>query len=163
MKLALIDMDNCISDDGWRIPKIDWTQTDKQKRYHEYHMLAKYDQPNIGWIDWTRHDGYVILTARPVLYRELTVEWLQRHMPFQPAAILMRNNNDGRASPDIKRDQLGWLLCEVYEFGRADIGHAYDDHPGVVAMYTENGIPATVQAIHNVDAYLNPLTGARHE
>lgn len=162
--ITILDLDNCISDDAWRIPRINFNAKDKMLRYHDYHLLAGFDQPCIDTLPWAFHGGYVVFTARPVMYRALTMEWLQRNMPIQPLHVLMRNDADGRSSAEVKADQLRCLLMmPEYGIGQQDVGHAYDDHPAVVEMYRHYGIPATQHAIHNVDAYVNPATGERHE
>lgn len=154
MSAIILDLDNTIANDGWRIPAIDWTQTDPMRRYHRYHSLAPWDKiGNTELFSSTPHD-IIILTARPGMYRPTTEEWLRRNnVPWR--ILLMRNNNDNRPSVELKRHQLVWL-SDVYGVDLEDIVAAYDDREDVCEMYTAQGITAHVTPIHNVCAYTKP-------
>lgn len=155
--MIILDLDNCISDDAWRIPKIRWQQTDPMRRYHDYHLLAGFDKlankhllsPDLP---------LVIFTARPVMYRAITEEWLERN-GIAIYALLMRNDNDHRSGPDVKETQLSWLLG-AYNVSKSQIDMAYDDRPEIVEMYQRNGIKARQVAIHDVCA-LTPIHSER--
>lgn len=158
-KTILLDIDNCISDDGWRIPLIDWSNPDPFMRYHEYQIRSPQDLP--GNTDlFLGHKGRIfLLTSRPLSYRPVTLLWLHAvGVPFE--AILMRNNNDHRSSVDVKRSQL--LSLPEYGVEMKDIVCAYDDRPEICAMYREHGLHAKVRSIHSVCAYVNPHTGVNH-
>lgn len=154
MSAIILDLDNTISNDGWRIPAIDWTQTDPMRRYHRYHSLAPWDKVgNTELFSNTPHD-IIILTARPGMYRHTTEEWLRRmSVPYR--VLLMRNNNDNRPSMALKKSQLTWLN-DFYGFDLEDIVAAYDDREDVCEMYRAQGIEAHVTPIHNVCAYTKP-------
>lgn len=153
MSIIILDLDNCISNDEWRITSINWQQTDPFRRYHDYHMLSGFDEVgNRDLLNGT--SDIVIFTARPVHYRALTIEWLRRNkIDFKH--LLMRNNDDHCHSKEMKLKQLSWLLFG-YDVALKDIVCAYDDRPDVVKMYTDFGIPAEVRAIHDTCAYTKP-------
>lgn len=159
-RFVLLDIDNCIANDGWRIPSIDWRDADLFRRYHEYHLLAPWDECGNFDLFTGREERIVLLTSRPLFYRRSTQEWLQRH-GVNYAHLFMRNNWDHRPSLHIKRGQLEAL----FEYG-IDIRHqivcAYDDRPEICVMYREHGIRAEVRALHDVCAYSNPITKANH-
>lgn len=162
--VIIVDIDNCIADDAWRIPYINWSATDLNERYHVYHALAYYDRPSVQWLcDYIPNiKGEVrvfALTARPTAYSALTEKWLQDKVPLPVESVLMRNNDDHRHSLEVKRAQVGWLLS-TYNVKRLDVIGAFDDRQDVVDMYNEvfgNNVGHR-RAIHDVCAYTNPLS-----
>lgn len=155
MGYIIFDLDNCISDDAWRIPKIDWHHDCPSERYHRYHLLSGFDElKNRQLLDqWSNH-GVLISTARPKTYSAITQEWLKRS-GVDPVAIFMRPTDDHAHSVDLKRRHLTALLS----FLDADISEilaAYDDRADVVSMYRDQGVPAVQVQIHDVCAYTNP-------
>lgn len=163
MSVIICDIDNCISDDGWRIPRIDWTKQGDE-RYHDYHLLAGFDKAPFN----DRTHGIMspkfkvfFLTARPLSYRALTEHWLLNTAKVPPGfELLMRPNGFRGSSPQVKQTQLDHMLDpNIYGVKIKDIVGAYDDHQGVIDMYERNGIyTAKRVAIHSVNAFHNPLT-----
>lgn len=154
MSIIILDLDNTIADDSWRIPKINWQHSDPMRRYHDYHSLSAFDQPgNRDLFENQPHD-IVVFTARPVAYHAVTEEWLYRNK-IPARALLMRNNEDHRKSVELKHEQLNWLV-QHYNFSLQDIAGAYDDRPDVVEMFVKLGIKAECRPIHNICAYTNP-------
>lgn len=153
----ILDLDNCIADDAWRIPKINWQKSDPMDRYHDYHSLSAFDDLRnedilVGVREGT--EAAIIFTARPVQYRAITEEWLRRkEVPFR--YLIMRNNNDRRPSLELKRTMLHWLP-EVYDVPWNSVVAAYDDRPDIVAMYRKNHMPGFQRAVHDVCAYTAP-------
>ena len=158
MKFVIVDLDNCIADDAWRIPHIRWQKRDLNHRYHAYHLLAGFDECANEDLFVPARDGreqLVVFTARPVMYRPITEEWLRRkNIPV--VALLMRNDNDHRPSVELKRSML-LSLQELYSIPLSSVTAAYDDRADVVAMFTHHGIRAQVRAIHSVCAYTPPF------
>lgn len=152
-KVRILDLDNCISDDGWRISRIDWHQTNLDRRYHDYHSLAPFDLLGNGQLVCTPCD-IAIFTARPVSYRAATEEWLRRNA-IRSQYLIMRNDGNHMPSDMLKRQQVEWLVAH-YGVGLYDIEMAFDDRPEVVEMYKSLGIKAEVAAIHNLCAYSKP-------
>lgn len=154
-KYIIVDLDNCIANDAWRIPKINWQKSNPMDRYHDYHSLSGYDE--CGNMDiFAEHPGAkaIVFTARPVLYHAVTEEWLRRKgVPYE--FIVMRNNNDHRPSLELKRSMLKWLP-EMYDIEFNQIVAAYDDRPDVVDMYRAHGLRGLKRELHNVCAYTPP-------
>ena len=62
----VFDMDNCISDDEWRISKINLEGRTPFERYHHYHSLAGFDRLQNRWlIESYSEEEIVIITSRP--------------------------------------------------------------------------------------------------
>ena len=147
--MIILDIDNCIADDEWRIPRIEWRFKNPMMRYHAYHALAPWD--NCRNQRLFRDKKCLVLTARPLLYRVMTEEWLRR-CGVQIKQLVMRNNNDHGSSLRIKTQQLQWLV-NLYGVKLEEIEMAYDDRPEIVTMYREHGLQAEVRAIHNTTSY----------
>lgn len=151
----IVDLDNCIADDAWRIPRINWQKSDPMERYHDYHSLSGFDTlHNEDILITPRHERIVVLTARPVAYRAVTEEWLRRN-EVSHWHLLMRNNHDHRSSLDLKRAMLVWLQ-ELYGVPLRSVVAAYDDRTDIVEMFREHGLPAQVRSIHDTCAYTPP-------
>lgn len=148
--MIILDLDKTISNDAWRIQHIQWQHKDPNRRYHDYHILAGFDECRNKEL-FEGRDEIVIFTARPVMFRAITVEWLARN-GVAWTHLLMRNGEDHSHSVDLKERQLNWLVSH-YDVPLSKISHAYDDREDVVAMYKRRGVPATVRRIHNVSAY----------
>lgn len=148
--MIILDLDNCISNDLWRIKHIGWQHKDINRRYHDYHLLAGFDECRNRELFEGRGD-IAVFTARPVMYRAITTEWLARN-GVHWKHLLMRNDSDHSHSVDLKERQLNWLISH-YDVPLGSITHAYDDRPDVVEMYKRRGVPASVRFIHNVSAY----------
>lgn len=154
--MRLIDIDNCVADDGWRIEVIGKTpsaQTPRNpnERYHLYHACSIWDEHRNEDLLRTS-ESIAFLTARPVMFRGITDEWLRRNTGLQEKGyyLLMRNNNDFRGSLPTKRDQVKWLIAH-YGVTLANISAAFDDRPEIVEMYrAEFGITAEVRSIHSI-------------
>ena len=143
MEVTIYDLDNCLSDDSWRIPHIQYKNSNPRMRWHDYHARAAWDQ----CMYWPPEPVWVILTARPHEYRPMTHEWLKRNF-LRPTLLCMRPDGDYRPSVDVKRQQLHDLF-EVY--GVTAVRAAFDDHAEIVNMYRSEGIPSEIKRIHNVE------------
>lgn len=155
MSIIILDLDNCISNDEWRIKEIDWQQENPTARYHAYHGLAAFDEPgNTDLFNCLVPHDIVIFTARPMFYNAPTVEWLKRN-GVQFSALFMRENNDHTHSKELKRKFLNTLVHAV-GVNPGEIACAYDDREDVVDMYKKLGIPAEVRKIHDTCAYTVP-------
>jgi hypothetical protein len=154
MSYIILDIDNTIANDAWRIPKIDWEHDDPFQRYHRYHSLSPFDEAgNHDLFEDTLHD-IIILTARPVHYYAQTEEWLLRNgVDF--SVLLMRDTGDHCHSRELKCRQLRSLETMIGVEPK-DIICAYDDRQDVVDMYRALGVNAVVRSIHDVCAYTPP-------
>lgn len=149
---VILDLDNCIADDAWRIPSIRWQHVHPDERYFVYHTLAPFDAADVAWLPV--RSEFLILTARPIYFAEATREWLRRNNVHYKH-ILMRPGGDHRSSAAIKGDMVD-SLRHTYDIPLEQIAAAYDDHPAVVSAYRDRGLNAHVRAIHNVDAFREP-------
>lgn len=154
MSCIIIDLDNTIADDEWRIPRIKWEENDIFWRYHDYHSLAGFDAIGNGRIiDMAMYEGHdiVVFTARPEMYRAMTECWLQKKaVPF--SLMLMRPDNLHCHSSELKEVQLKALMRQ-HGYKHEQIVRAYDDREDVIAMYDRNGIKAEHVFIHTTSAY----------
>lgn len=143
MSHIILDLDNCISDDEWRIDRINHHHPDRFVRYHEYQLLAGFDKfKDNELIDW--ECKIIISTARPEFYRSITHEWLKRNN-INPIAIYMRPDQDYRPSAQLKASHLRHMMITRIN----DIECAYDDREDVVEMYRKFDVKAQLVKIHN--------------
>lgn len=175
---VMCDLDNCLVDDAWRIPQIDWNEKDPDVRYARYHASAaedgRPDEALVAVLAAHVAEGRKIIfaTARPEKFREQTWRWLELHIwpPLGDAAakaglaldvqLMMRPPGDHSASPLMKRKMLGWAQ-DPNNVEAVRVVHAYDDRPDVIAMYVGNGVMACHHQLHDVDAYSPPIAPAR--
>lgn len=143
--MVLVDLDNCISDDRWRVPLINHDAANDFLKFHPYHMAIPGDAPGNLHI---LQGEVVLITSRPIKYQWLTASWLQYHK-IRYQWLLMRQESDaGLTSPEVKRKALHALLKST---PKRHITMAYDDRPDVIAMYESEGIPATHMYINHYD------------
>lgn len=147
---VIVDMDNCLVNDDWRLPLIA-PQLSGHARYHQYHMNSALDQEwDLDLWDLFATNHVCILTARPEEYRTITQNFLWRTMKIRhPYILLMRAADDFDSSPAFKRRQVA-KLKDLYGIDTASISIAVDDREDVVAMYRELGITARVHALHSI-------------
>lgn len=146
MKYRILDLDNCIADDAWRIPLIDG-RLEGHARFAEYHRAGLEDET--GNEDLFRDTGLslVFFTGRPVYYNARTNWWLKRK-GIPAAAVFLREAPDHRSSVEVKDEMLDRFLRMGVSL--ADIVDAYDDRSDVVEMYRRAGIKAEQRFIHTV-------------
>jgi hypothetical protein len=136
---AIIDLDNCISDDYWRLRFInEFAENNwfKYKSYHEYCHLDTYK--NWKAIDEFTERGraLIVFTARPKAVEAKTLHWL-RARRIDAQFLYMRSNDDERPSCEVKRD----FLHHLRENSNFDPLSAIDDHEDILSMYRQEGIP----------------------
>lgn len=152
-KYIILDLDNCISDDKWRMDRIDKTEKDPQKKYDHYHDLCHLDRFGYknGMLVRNAIDAghfIVIITGRPERVRKPTEEWLQKFaVPFH--FMFMRPNNAPLTATELKGSAVE-LMSSHLGILPGDIVAAYDDRQDVIDMYKEYGIPAERHFIHEV-------------
>ncbi len=130
--MLIVDLDNCISHDQWRLGLIRWDTDNMFIRFHGYHAACVGDQPgNLHILT----EPYVIFTARPETYRRHTEQWLRQHK-LTPYAVHMRRDGDHRPSLIVKEE----MTLKVIQHS---ITMAYDDRNDIVEMYQRHGIAAT--------------------
>ena len=153
MQFAIIDLDNCISNDAWRHFARRYWATRRFNEYpslpyqlqrlHDYHSLAPFDEA----VEMVTFDFRVtipiIITARPELYRHATLEWITRKFPawnVNNSMLYMRADDDVNESALVKAKALHLAVSEHMK-SSADIVCAYDDDLDVLRMYERQGIP----------------------
>lgn len=155
----IFDIDNCIADDAWRVPFIDWTPgLDANQRYDKYHMHCGGDEArNEGALRCSMATGTpVFFTARPEGVRRTTEHWLFQKFGLVSPLVMMRGAAEFTPSVILKARMLDRFVADL---GAGDrIRHAYDDRQDIVDMYIRQGIAATVLKVHDVCAYTNPNT-----
>lgn len=143
MKIAIFDLDGCLSDDRWRrgaLPRED--ELDKPEAWDKYHKHCGADAPiNVGVLYNHRDNGdeIVFVTARPAKYRERTNHWIQTmlDLPSSTYALLMRPNHDRSTSAELKAQLVEeWIHIEREDWKRVV---AYDDRDDVLAAYRLRG------------------------
>ncbi len=81
-------------------------------------------------------DGFKILivTGRPETYESITVEWLNKHLPFEEFELIQRRKNDNRPSYQFKQS----VLTELKQ--KYKIRFFTDDKEEDINMYHKGGL-----------------------
>lgn len=132
--ITILDLDNCIVDDEWRIH---WL---RDGNYDAYHRAACLDPPPTSDVVLPE-SKIVIITGRPDLYHKATINYMLRY-GLGDAKLFMRPRGDSRPSPAFKASVV------MQHFNITDIVAAYDDREDIVAAYRSIGLPAEVLAIN---------------
>lgn len=139
MKIAaIIDLDNCVSDDAWRLPLIQHYHSKPNDRYWAYHSKCDLDVHGNAKIiaDLRANYHLLVFTSRPEAVRDKTEDWLQRHdIPHD--LLYMRPDSNHLPSVEMKRLMLKWLPAEYR------VEHAIDDRHDILDMYRAEGIQIT--------------------
>lgn len=142
---TILDIDNCISDDQWRMMYIDHNAKDLTKKYRRYHAKAVHDHPgNLHLIKASSELAFI--TCRPRHWIDSTRWWLNEvlatffiqrevQLRIKTAPLVMRPDDDIRPSPEFKAEA-------IQTFGLKNIRSAFDDRRDVVAAYREMGVNA---------------------
>lgn len=156
--LVLFDLDNCLSDDGWRIPMIRRDTDDLSLKWVAYHEACDRDKPsNIDVFrrEMTPGTWPVFVTARPGDVAAKTINWIRRHLlplASDQFMLIMRDSHDDHfPSIGIKQNAARFLIAR---YGPPRV--AYDDRPDIVQMYKSLGIPAIQLKIHDSIQYGHP-------
>lgn len=140
--ISVLDLDNCISDDQWRIDKI---KAFGKNKYEEYHAASISDEFVWG-IEDPFPERYVIFTARPEKWLDYTFEWAKEKLPVQPLDIYMRPASDYRPGVEVKEDMLRNFLFMIR--GAYKIDKLYDDRENIVRMYKLLGCNGILKQIN---------------
>lgn len=177
-KYIIIDIDNCISDDKWRMQSVNHTVADLDERYYTYNIACGQDKPcyeNIAVLSLLVEMGAhpVFITARPEMVRAETIAWLAQHLPFGFDSIgdlMMRPHGDKRPSPELKPALLQeWIdnnfadhsqKIPSVHFNKEWILCIFDDRLDVLQAYVLQGYRAQHMFVHkdvSVDECGNPI------
>jgi len=152
----ILDIDNCISDDQWRLSFINPSSHMKKGRdylrcFDDYNSLSGFDKCHKE--HFAAHIKVapvtIFVTSRPEKYRALTVVWLQRN-GLSSNPLLMRHNSDYRKSVITKSELIDNYLTAREDIARSQV-IAFDDHPEVVAAYQKLKIDTVYHAINERD------------
>jgi hypothetical protein len=150
-KIAIFDLDNCLSDDSRRLHLLP-VPGSCCEAYEEYHSDCGNDpvlNRNLILEHIAKDDFVLFITARPDKYRETTLQWIYSNFPLIEMEIshhlLMRKFGDSRPSPILKVELLSEFL-RLYSLGPEDVIAAYDDRGDVLAAYREFGVSCVFQA-----------------
>ena len=149
MKFIILDLDNCISDDAWRAPKIRWDVENPHLRYQAYHEGCGLDRAQNTHL--ALGHNIIISTCRPESVKQVTMRWLALH-GIKPVAMLMRTTGDHRPAAVIKKEHYHRVVNGL-SFQSKDIHCVYDDNPAVIAMYKELGVNAEQIYINDPNQY----------
>lgn len=145
--LSIWDLDNCLSNDGWRIRFIDVSQQDVDDKFREYHSRCAHD--NVGNLELfqalTANTLPVFITSRPNEVRAQTRDWIHRKLDKPTYILLMRPDRNHKPSLVLKRRAVEALLST-----HPPIVSAFDDRHDIVNMYRELGLNAAQLWIHDV-------------
>jgi beta-phosphoglucomutase-like phosphatase (HAD superfamily) len=132
---VIVDLDGTLSDAAGRQHFLERPRSDWQAFFD-----ACGDDPVIAEVArllelLDRDLTIVLLTARPVRIRDLTLAWLARY-GLRWDLLVMRATRDFRSSPDAKRVAVHDLRDHGF-----DLRIAFDDDPRNVEMFHGEGIP----------------------
>lgn len=139
---VLVDMDGTLCD----VSSVIHLQAEPDG-FTAFHEACVKCLPHQAVVEWclAHHDrGYAILmvTGRDAWTRELTEQWLLKHLPVPIESLHMRQDGDFRANSHIK-SEIRSRLASSYDF-RA----AIDDDPEIVELWREFGIPVAMVLDH---------------
>lgn len=157
--LAVFDLDNCISDDGWRFKYIDWTASNPDDRWRVYHEMSYGDKPaNLEVFHAVvAVSGFypVFITARTEAVRAATESWLRQNLGVERFTLLMRAEGDHRPTLQVKVEHVRSLPRQPVL--------AYDDREDIISAYHDLDIDAKVLRVHSICMMTPPpgVTAAR--
>lgn len=149
-RIAVFNIDGCISDDRWRRSRVP-EGASQPADFTAYHDAAENDPPlAYGAAILANHiangDFIVFATGRDMTRDQSTSNWLVKHFNIKPDEdfiILMRAANDHRAVVDVKAGFVQYLKSFAIEKGKTVVA-AYDNRRDVVDMYRALGFEATI-------------------
>lgn len=146
-KYAIWDIDNCLFDDKWRAPLIDWhlTGNARYRRYNDQ-MLADTAHHQAEFEFMCRFTTPVFFTGRCAEYKAKTLILLKRHFGQDAPYMFMRSDEDPSTPVALKHKML--MQCQR-DVGAGNIIAAFDDIPAIVDMYRANGIAGCVLQINS--------------
>lgn len=156
-KVVIWDLDNCLADDLWRVPLIDW-HLRGDERYARYGENCDQDTlHNLDKFEFMCKLGTpVVITGRTELLRAPTLRWTAQ-LGINPRNVLMRPLGVRTPAAQLKLNMLR------QRFFSHQVVAAFDDLPDVVAAYRSFGIASTQLIINELHHYEEPkqLCGIR--
>lgn len=147
--IVLCDVDNCISEDLWRVPFIRWHLPDPNLRFRDYHLAAALDSAqNLDVLRQHWNARVFFLTAMPEEYGGIRENWLQQNR-INYERVLYRPRGNHQCSIELKRGMVRQLRDEGVPLWECRA--AYDDRAEIVAMFQQEGLPGVQLRIHDID------------
>jgi hypothetical protein len=154
-RYTIWDLDNCLFDDSWRWPLIDWhlEGDDRYRRYNEdchkdpVHHVAEFRLME-------QMATPVFFTGRSIEFWRQSGQALRNGLQLEHPNLFMRYIGERSEPAELKRRMLNEFLKTHH---LSSIIAGFDDLPEVLSMYRERGIPTALLKIHNVDAYNQPV------
>lgn len=144
--MIVLDIDNCISDDSWRVRYILKNEHVPFKKFHKYHSLCAFDI-SYPFTEYCNHlennESIAIITARPELYKHLTEHWLYIN-GWEYDYLIMRPDGNHFPSASFKMRAILNLMATEQE----DITMCYDDREDVLDVYEKLGLATTRLSIN---------------
>lgn len=133
--IAVIDLDNCISEDRWRWCMFDLHLPIINERYNRYHEACESDMYQNGDIirELALRHKLIVFTSRPESVRIKTQRWLNRWR-VPNIGLFMRPNDNHEPSVPLKRSMLRALPPHL------KVRSAIDDRIDILDMYADEGV-----------------------
>lgn len=140
--IAVIDLDNCVSEDKLRWGMFDLHLPIINDRYQRYHEACESDAHQNADVvrELARHHKLIVFTSRPESVRVKTQRWLNRWR-IPNIGLFMRPNNNHEPSVPLKRQMLLALPPHL------KVRYAIDDREDILNMYAEEGVNTVRQVI----------------
>jgi phosphoglycolate phosphatase-like HAD superfamily hydrolase len=138
---VIFDMDGTLCDTSEIVHLIEGDDKD----YHAFHAASAGCPPHDEVVAAVREQAaagraVLVVTSREFIWRDLTLDWLVAHdVPYD--ALYLRIVGDYRKDVAIKTD----ILQQIADDGFTVL-EAWDDKPGVVELWNDNGIKVHVVA-----------------
>lgn len=151
LDVAIVDLDNCISDDKWRWNMFDMHLPLPNDRYSRYHDACESDaHANANVIrDLSRRYKLIVFTSRPECVRHKTQRWLNRWR-IPNVGMFMRPNDNHEPSVPLKRQMLLALPHHIRP------RYAIDDRVDILDMYADEGVSICQRVIINNPEHTHP-------
>ena len=132
MDLWIFDIDGVLAELQERLPEL------KKGNHRKFYMMIPQDtviDNGAHLLKMVKENAHVVCaTGRPEWTKEMTEEWMFKHLAMQPPKVYYRENGDYRPSPIIKIRQVAQILKDCGHFR-----HIYfvDDDPRNVKAVEE--------------------------
>ena len=135
MSFILLDLDSTLFNIDERLPHVIGKVKNWKKFRENIYLIDREYKAIVDIIRGLQRQGYVVivLTGRSRVHEATTILQL-KEAGIKFVRLIMRNKNDWSSSYDFKKKKL----LEIFP---TPIAMAFDDHPEVVKLYREYGIP----------------------
>lgn len=131
--IGIFDLDNCLSNDEWRLCRIkvpkELSGPALMECFTDYHDYCLQDEVHHQQ-EVLAYEHVIFATSRPESVRDLTERWLSRHFPDLSYCLLMRPMTNYMPC-----SQLKVTLLANHWGGSIPLAVAYDDQPETLRAY----------------------------